>query len=159
MMPGMSKVTADQLEQVRAWAAQGTDLNGIQKLLASECGVHLTYMDVRFLLLDNGIEIAAVPEPEKAAPQPEPQNEESPAAAESADAADPAPGGKPAITLDELQIPGAVLSGKVVFPGGTKGAWFIDNMGRFGWSDLSAKPTPEELQAFQFELSQMLRKA
>ena len=66
------KVTAEQLEQVRDWAAQGIDLNGIQKRLASECGVHLTYMDVRFLLLDNGIEIAAAPEPEK---KPEPKKD------------------------------------------------------------------------------------
>lgn len=156
-MAGMSKVTAEQLEQVRAWAAQGTDLNGIQKLLASECGVHLTYMDVRFLLLDNGIEIAAAPEPAK--PQQPAQKEESPAPEEPAESPVPAPGGKPAISLDEIQIPGAVLSGKVVFPSGTKGSWLIDNMGRFGWSDLSGKPTPEELQAFQFELTQLLRKA
>ena len=45
-------VTAEQLDMVRAWAAAGVDLNGIQKSLAAECGVHMTYMDVRFLLLD-----------------------------------------------------------------------------------------------------------
>ena len=148
------KVTAEQLEDVRAWAAQGIDLNGIQKRLASECGVHLTYMDVRFLLLDNGIEIAAAPESEKKpepAAQPAPQAETAPA---------PAPAdGKPVVTLDEIQIPGAVLSGKVAFPGGTKGSWLIDNAGRFGWSELSGTPTPEELQAFQFELTQLLRRA
>ena len=54
---------------VRQWAATGVDLNGIQKNLAAECGVHMTYMDVRFLLLDHGIEIA-VP---SAAPAPEPK--------------------------------------------------------------------------------------
>ena len=154
----MSKVTADQLEQVRAWAAQGTDLNGIQKMLASECGIHLTYMDVRFLLLDNGIEIAAAPEPAKE-PQPAPQAESPAPEPPAAPAGAPAPGGKPAVTLDEIQIPGAVLSGKVVFPSGIQGAWLIDNMGRFGWSELSGKPAPEELQAFQVELSQMLSRA
>ena len=153
-MPPM-KVTAEQLEDVRAWAAQGIDLNGIQKRLASECGVHLTYMDVRFLLLDNGIEIAAAPEPEK---KPEPAAQPAPQAEAAADAPAPA-GGKPVVTLDEIQIPGAVLSGKVAFPGGTKGAWLIDNAGRFGWSELSGTPTPEELQAFQFELTQLLRRA
>ncbi|MDO4817043.1 MAG: hypothetical protein Q3986_01285 [Akkermansia sp.] len=149
------KATAEQLEQVRAWAAQGIDLNGIQKRLASECGVHLTYMDVRFLLLDNGIEIAAAPEPEKKpepAAQPVPQEETPTGAPASAD-------GKPVVTLDELQIPGALLSGKVAFPGGAKGAWLIDNAGRFGWSELSGNPSPEELQAFQFELAQILRRA
>lgn len=106
------KVNAEQLEQVRAWAAQGIDLNGIQKRLASECGVHLTYMDVRFLLLDNGIEIAAAPEPEK---KPEPSAQDAPQAETAADASAPADG-KPVVTLDEIQIPGAVISGKVVFP-------------------------------------------
>ena len=57
-----SKLTDEQVAQVRAWAAAGVDLNGIQKRLAAECGVHMTYMDVRFLLLDYGIEIATAPE-------------------------------------------------------------------------------------------------
>ena len=127
-----SKVTAEQLDMVRVWAAEGIDLNGIQKKLVTECGVHLTYMDVRFLLLDNGIEIAS---------------------------AAPAPGaapGKPKVTLDDLQLPGALISGKVDFPSGTHGAWMIDQMGRFAWNDLSGTPTQEELQAFQFELTQLL---
>ena len=59
----MNAVTAEQLEMVRQWAAEGVDLNGIQKSLAGEFGVHMTYMDVRFLLLDYGIEIATVAEP------------------------------------------------------------------------------------------------
>lgn len=144
-----TKVSAEQLDMVRAWAAQGIDLNGIQKRLTTECGLHLTYMDVRFLLLDNGIEIAVAEEP-----KPEPKPEE-PAPAEEV----PAPAdGKPVVTLDELQLPGALISGKVTFPSGTRCAWQIDQLGRFGWIEQSAAPTPEELQAFQFELSQMLSK-
>ncbi len=149
-----SKVTAEQLEMVRSWASSGVDLNGIQKKLVTECGVHLTYMDVRFLLLDNGIEIAsAAPAPKKETPKaPEPAPEPQQPAA-------PAPGaapGKPKVTLDDLQLPGALISGKVDFPSGTRGAWMIDQMGRFAWNDLSGTPTQEELQAFQFELTQLL---
>lgn len=142
-----SKVTAEQLEMVRVWASEGTDLNGIQKKLVAECGVHLTYMDVRFLLLDNGIEIAtvSVPKKEKSAPA-EP-------ASTPAESAAPA---KLKVTLDDLQLPGALISGKVEFPSGTRGAWMIDQMGRFAWNDLSGTPTPEELQAFQTELTQLL---
>ena len=58
---------------VRLWASQGIDLNGIQKNLVAECGVHLTYMEVRFLLLDHGIEIARQQEAPKPAPAPQPQ--------------------------------------------------------------------------------------
>lgn len=145
----MSKITPEQLEMVRTWAAQGIDLNGIQKQLVAECGVHLTFMDVRFLLLDNGIEIATAPEP-----APAPKEEEPAPAPEHTPAAD----GKPVVTLDELYLPGALVSGKVVFPSGTRCAWQIDQMGRFAWIEQTATPTPEELQAFQFELTQLLRK-
>lgn len=144
----MSKISPEQLDMVRAWAAQGIDLNGIQKKLVSECGLHLTFMDVRFLLLDNGIEIATAPEP---TPAPAPK-EETPEP-EPAPAAD----GKPVVTLDELYLPGALVSGKVVFPSGTRCAWQIDQMGRFAWIEQTATPTPEELQAFQFELTGLLR--
>ena len=149
----MNTVTAEQLEMVRQWAAQGVDLNGIQKLLASECGVHMLYRDVRFLLLDYGIEIATTPEPEPVKKEEtvlEPVDELSHA---------PVPGGKPVVTLDELMLPGALISGKVSFPSGTRGAWQIDQFGRFAWSELEGQPTPEELQAFQLELQMLLSRA
>ena len=145
-------MTAEQLEMVRQWASLGVDLNGIQKNLVAEYGVHLTYMDVRFLLLDHGIEIATAPQQ---TPAPKPAE---PAAAPEAPAPAPvdAVPGKPKVTLDDLQLPGALISGKVEFPSGTRGAWMIDQMGRFAWNDLSGTPTQEELQAFQFELTQLL---
>lgn len=146
----MNVVTAEQLEMVRQWAGEGVDLNGIQKRLAAECGVHMTYMDVRFLLLDHGIEIAttAAPAPEKKSePEPEPAAEKEP---------QPAVDGRPTVTLDELTLPGTLISGKVQFASGTRGGWQIDQLGRFAWNDLQGQPTPEELQAFQVELTQLL---
>ena len=140
-----SKVTEEQL---------GIDLNGIQKKLVTECGVHLTYMDVRFLLLDHGIEIATAPAP---APVKAPEKAAAPAPEEASSApAEAAAPRAPKVTLDELQLPGALISGKVEFPSGTRGAWMIDQMGRFAWNDLAGTPTQEELQAFQFELTQLL---
>ena len=151
----MSKVTAEQLEMVRRWAAEGVDLNGIQKRLSADCGVHMTYMDVRFLLLDHGIEIATA-----AAPVPEKKAEEAPAASAPAASEEQAPaagqGGKLVVTLDELTLPGTLISGKVQFASGTRGGWQIDQLGRFAWNDLQGQPTPEELQAFQVELTQLL---
>ena len=148
-------VTAEQLEMVRAWAAAGVDLNGIQKNLAAECGVHMTYMDVRFLLLDHGIEIAvpsAAPAPVAAEPASKPAAE--PVEEEPAPVAGQV--GRPVVTLDELMLPGMLISGKVQFSSGTKGGWQIDQLGRFAWNSLEGQPTPEELQAFQFELTQIL---
>ena len=141
-------VTAEQLEMVRQWASLGVDLNGIQKNLAAECGVHMTYMDVRFLLLDHGIEIATAAAPvEEKKPEPAPEPESAP---------QPAADGKLVVTLDELTLPGTLISGKVAFASGTRGGWQIDQLGRFAWNALEGQPTPEELQAFQMELTKLL---
>ena len=146
----------EQLEMVRRWASYGVDLNGIQKNLAAECGVHLTYMDVRFLLLDHGIEIArpqAKPAPEPAAPA---RTAAEPAAPRPAEPAAPGAAVQPTVTVDDLQLPGTLISGKCSFPSGTNGSWQIDQMGRFGWTELSGTPTPAELQAFEMQLRSLL---
>lgn len=141
-------MTAEQLEMVRQWASLGVDLNGIQKNLAAECGVHMTYMDVRFLLLDHGIEIATAAAPvEEKKPEPAPEPESAP---------QPVADGKLVVTLDELTLPGTLISGKVTFASGTRGGWQIDQLGRFAWNALEGQPTPEELQAFQMELTKLL---
>lgn len=154
-----AKVSNEQLEMVRRWASYGVDLNGIQKNLAAECGVHLTYMEVRFLLLDHGIEIAR-PQP-KPTPEPAPAPQAEPATrttapAQPTPAAAPGANVKPTVTLDDLQLPGTLISGKCAFPSGTSGSWQIDQMGRFGWSELSGTPTAVELQAFELELRAIL---
>lgn len=149
-----TKVSNEQLEMVRQWASYGVDLNGIQKKLAAECGVHMTYMEVRFLLLDNNIEIARPQE--KTAPEPAPAPASAPAPAPAPAQAAPSAAVKPTVTLDDLQLPGTLISGKCSFPSGTQGSWQIDQMGRFGWSQLSGTPTPVELQAFELELRAIL---
>lgn len=143
---------------VRLWASQGIDLNGIQKNLVAECGVHLTYMEVRFLLLDYGIEIARQQEAPKPAPAPQPQAEQPAAPAPAADPMTGAAPVKPTMSLDDIQIPGTILSGKCEFPSGTKVAWQIDQMGQLNCSQLSGTMTQEEQQAFVFELRQILSK-
>ena len=149
------KISDEVLEQVRTWATEGVDLNGIQKRLQSECGLHLTYMDVRFLLLDHGIEIASPTAPikkeEKTAPKPDSPLQD--------DLNSAAGGGRVKVELDDLQLPGTLLSGKAEFPGGAKGAWQIDQLGRFGWSQLTGKPSPDEMQDFQTALTQLLSRA
>ena len=142
-----ANISNEALDKVQQWAASGVDLNGIQKNLQTECGLHMTYMEVRFLLLDHGIEIATEPEPaEETAPAEQPADEQPEVAAD----------GRPVVTLDELQLPGALISGKVEFPGGVHGAWYINQMGRFGWRELSGSPSPVEMQDFQEELTKLL---
>lgn len=144
-----AKISNEALDMVRQWAAAGVDLNGIQKNLQTECGLHMTYMEVRFLLLDHGIEIATEPE----ADEPEATTEEA-SALPAEDVT-----GRPIVTLDDLQLPGALISGKVEFPGGVKGAWMIDQTGRFGWRELTGSPSPVEMQDFQEELTKLLGQA
>lgn len=140
-----AKLSDEQLNRVREWAAQGVDLNGIQKNLQAECGVHLTYMEVRFLLLDHGIEIASEPAPAEQAESPQEQQQPT----------GPATTGKVQVSMDELQIPGTMFSGKATFPGGAHGAWQIDQLGRFGWSELTGQPSPEEMTEFQQALTSL----
>ena len=130
---------------------KGTSLSDIQTLINEKFNQRMTYMDVRFLLLDHGIEIAtaAVPVEEKK-PEPATEPETTP---------QPAADGKLVVTLDELTLPGTLISGKVQFDSGTKGGWQIDQMRRIAWNSLEGQPTPEELQAFQMELTQILSRA
>ncbi len=144
-------VNEQQLAAIRVWAAEGADLNGIQKKLQSEFGLHLTFMEVRFLVLDHGIELATESDT-VAKPTVQPEQE-------TADSALGEQDGKVRIELDDLQLPGTLISGKVHFPGGAEGAWQIDQLGRLGWSQLTGTPSPEEMQSFQQELTAMLRRA
>ncbi len=145
-------VNEHQLAAIKAWAAEGTDLNGIQKRLQSEFDLHLTFMEVRFLMLDHGIDLTAESEqtPEKKSPDRQ---------EEAQDVETEEQGSKVRVELDDLQLPGTLLSGKAHFPGGAEGAWQIDRLGRFGWSKLTGTPSPEEMQSFQQELTSMLSRA
>ena len=66
-------LSPEQQELVRAWAAQGDSISDIQTKLASECGVHLSYMETRFLLLDLSVTLAER-NAKKEAPAPVPAN-------------------------------------------------------------------------------------
>ena len=113
------QLTPEQEALVRAWAAEGATLSDIQTRLADECGVRLSYLDTRFLLLDLKVDLV-----EKTKKEPPPRNLESGGAAggpgaEAPDrlddedaygAAPPLPGeeyGEPADEADAAGDPGA----------------------------------------------------
>ncbi|MBL9214317.1 MAG: hypothetical protein JNG83_02455 [Opitutaceae bacterium] len=50
-------LTPEQKQSVAAWVAAGDSLSAIQKKLAEQFKVSLTYMDVRFLVDDLGLEL------------------------------------------------------------------------------------------------------
>ena len=154
-------LSEEQITKIQAWADAGTELSEIQKLLGTELNVGATYLETRFLLDDLGIEIHVEPEPE-------PESEQMPEAA--LDSEDH-PGAEQAeepglendahatVTIDTVQRPGAIVSGRVTFDGGESAAWWLDQMGRLGMdSDNSDfKPSEPQLMIFQRELQRVIQ--
>lgn len=160
------KLDDAQRKKVSEWIGQGLKLSEIQSRLASELGLRLTYMDVRFLVDD----LKLTPkdsEPPKAPTLPPPSPAAQPA---GAPAKTPAPGlpgpenapstGKVAVGVDQIARPGAVVSGKVTFGDGKKADWYFDQTGRLGLvpEQPGYRPPPAELQQFQMALEAELSK-
>jgi hypothetical protein len=164
-------LTPEQKQTVSSWVAAGDNLSAIQKKLSEQFQLSLTYMDVRFLVDDLGLELKnAAPKAStdigKAAP-------DSPAAptegladedlADDAEGLDAPPGGGAVkITVDNVTLlPNALASGTVTFSDGVAGKWIVDNMGRPGMTEISQpgyRPSPADAQAFMQELSRALQK-
>ena len=51
------KLTPEQKQTVATWVAAGDNLSAVQKKLAEQFKISLTYMDVRFLVDDLGLEL------------------------------------------------------------------------------------------------------
>ena len=78
---------------------------------------------------------------------------------EPGEEAAPAAPGAVSVTVDTIQaIPGALVSGSVVFSDGEKARWFFDQMGRFGFEpELPGyQPSAEDSRAFQTQLQTAL---
>lgn len=146
------QLTEEQQSSVREWAAGGATLGEIQKRLADEFEIRLSFMETRFLVSDLDVSI---------------QSKEKPKEPDSNDAA----GGDPdligggadgvSVTLDSIAKPGTMISGKVTFSDGETASWDIDQMGQLGMdpSTPGYNPSPEDLAEFQKELSKEARKA
>jgi hypothetical protein len=154
-----------QKQRVAEWISQGLKLSDIQKRLADEFNLRLTYMDVRLLvddlkLVPKDVERAKAPTPPTVpAPSAPPAKPISPLAGPAAPT--PAsPGSKPAVKVDTMTRPGAMVSGQVTFTDGQQAEWYIDQLGRLGIAAAKPgyKPPAADLQAFQLELEKELQK-
>ena len=148
-------LTHEQTQAVRDWLADGASLSDVQNRLRAEYGLHPTFFDVRMLVMDIGAQVkdkeaqVDADDVTKAKLPPKP----------GADAEPPPAPGAVSITVDTIQaIPGALVSGSVVFSDGEKARWFFDQMGRFGFEpDLPGyQPSPEDSRAFQTQLQTAL---
>lgn len=161
------ELTEQQKDTVRKWVREGASLSEVQKRLTSELGVSMTYMDVRFLVIDLGVEVRNKPEPQKAPPAgpPEPteaavtDNEQYGAQDLDEDLPPAAGAGRVKVDVDRIMKAGAVVSGSVTFSDGVSGTWSLDHYGRLALSATPGyQPGRDDIMAFQAELQQVLRR-
>ena len=142
---------------VTQWIQEGRSLADVQRSLREDFEISITYMDVRFLVDD--LDIAVV---EEAPEAPEVEAGEG-ATTEPAEAELVDEGGNGAVTVDVDAIPrpGSLVNGTVVFSDGVSLGWQLSAAGQLGLipgDDPEYRPNPEDVQSFQSQLEEVLRK-
>ncbi|MFO1501173.1 MAG: hypothetical protein U1G07_22750 [Verrucomicrobiota bacterium] len=156
-----------QKKKVSEWLSEGLKLSDIQKRIASEFGLTMTYMEVRFLVDDLKLTPKDVDPPKT----PELGRPESQPTTDSKSPASPGPKGAPAPTepakrppgavsvkVDAIARPGTVASGNVTFSDGNMAEWYLDQMGRLGLlpKQQGYRPSQTDVMAFQTQLQDEL---
>ncbi len=156
------ELTEQQKATVGAWVEEGCGLSEIQRRITSEFAMRPTFMDVRFLILDLGLEIkdASASASKKADAADDPQD-----ATDDTDddvLPDEALDGSGGVTVevDRLIKPGALISGTVVFSDGMTAAWMLDQAGRLALDPKQPgyRPSPEDIEGFQRALQAEIAK-
>ncbi len=157
------ELTDVQQAAVKQWVAEGCGLSEVQRRLADEFGLKMTFMDVRFLVLDLGVAVKDKPDARNVKP-PAAADDGSALPGAEADgddfpAAEPG-GGAVSVTLDRIVQPGAVVSGSVSFSDGVKATWALDQFGRLSLNAGTPgyRPPESDLHEFQVALQQELQK-
>jgi hypothetical protein len=153
-----------QRKKVAEWIANGMKLSEIQNRIASELGVRMTYMDVRFLVDDLKLTPKDVDPPKPVVPVAAPagkppQKSDAGLKLEDTSAPESSVSGV-SVSVDQLARPGAVVSGKVTFSDGKKADWHIDQTGRLGLAPQEGgyRPPAADVQQFQIALEAELSK-
>lgn len=157
------QLTDEQKKTVADWVASGASLADVQRRVTETFGLAMTYMDVRFLVLELGVQVRekAVAPPRQAdlSQIPAPPPTQAVADADSEAPGGPMPGAV-TVELDRIMKPGSIVSGTVAFSDGVTAAWSLDQFGRLALnaSRPGYSPAPEDVQAFQMELRRLLEK-
>lgn len=166
----MAKLTQDQQEAVEKWAEEGANLNEIQGRLKSEFGLTLTYLDARLLITDLEIKLREkkkdAEQPKEEAPAVSPQAQGQGADDEDlevlpADQQMGGAGGQVKVMVDQIAVPGAMVSGRVTFSDGKSAVWYLDQYSRLGLkgAEPGYQPPPSDIPLFQAELDRALQQA
>lgn len=156
-------LTDQQKETVKKWVAEGKGVSEIQRLLSSEFGIDMMYIDVRFLIDDIGAQIPSSGEnAADSAQEASPVDAEGPqsgsAGENEAQVENPGESsGGVRVTVSPIQRPGAVMSGDVVFSDGGMAEWVLDNSGRLALNPSTPGYTPPQSDLPEFQ--QKLREA
>jgi len=157
----------EQNKLVAQWVKEGCGLSEVQRRMTDQFKVSLTYMDVRFLVIELGLDLkekekSSAPVKDLSAP-PIP----APDAIDEADAGMPGLGPEPvpgtggvSVDVDRIMRPGSLVSGSVVFSDGVKATWALDQMGRLalGGTDKTYRPSAQDIQQFQVTIARELQK-
>lgn len=145
-----------QKTTVTQWIQEGRSLADVQRLLREEFEVSMTYMDVRFLVDD--LDIAVVEE--ESEPEPE-ASADAEAAVTEPEVMDEVSSGGVLVDVDAIMRPGSLVSGTVRFSDGVSLGWQLSAAGQLGLipgDDPEYRPSPEDVQSFQMQLEDVLRK-
>ncbi|MDR2769361.1 MAG: hypothetical protein LBB19_02275 [Puniceicoccales bacterium] len=140
-------LTDEQVIRIREWARQTPHLSDLQTQINATYNLHLTYIEVRFLLDDLGLELKKVESKPTANTNVEQEGE----LIEEGESGF-------SVTVDAVTKPGTLINGQVVFSDGQKAAWHLDEMGRLGLKpqQLGYRPSQEDLVRFQEEVQKHL---
>ena len=165
------QLTDEQKQKVSAWIAEGVKLSDIQVRLGEECGLRMTYMDVRMLVDDLKLVVKDPPAPvvEKAEPAAAEPAVPADAALSPSDVpsliSDPAdsaakPASKISLSVDQIARPGTMISGGVTFSDGKSASWYLDQTGRLGVvpGEEGYRPPEGDVEEFQAMLDRELQK-
>ena len=149
-----------QKAAVTQWIQEGRSLADVQRSLREDFEISITYMDVRFLVDDLDIAVVEVEPEASEAPEVEAGKDATtePAEAELVDEGD---NGVVTVDVDAIPRPGSLVNGTVVFSDGVSLGWQLSAAGQLGLipgDDPEYRPNPEDVQSFQSQLEEVLRK-
>ena len=156
------KITDVQKSKVAEWIDDGASLSEVQRRLSEEFQINMTYMDVRFMLIELGL----TPQDREESTQTDPSVLDDTVAGpqdpidSSSVVDDGLQKGNVSVDVDRVMKPGSLVSGTVVFSDGVKASWALDQLGRLALDAGGAEvhPSPEDIKVFQEELRKNLEK-
>jgi len=145
----------EQKKRIAQWAAEGKNLSEIQKEINNNFNISPTFMELRCLLIDEGIKLKDQEpslQPEDLDLSAETVKEQSNTLSKSQTS------GQVSIEIDRVKKAGAIVSGSVTFSDGVTATWSLDQLGRIALNASQAgyNPSKSDLQSFQQELARRL---